>query len=207
MPSTKNIRTSCANLFRSAEAWNVTTTLITAFFLACGVIALTQTCYVPDNDTKSVECASQTTVLFADKWVLVVLIAAITFVIIMMYQILVAAGITCSGLCNNKRHTITLSLLTAVSATVFANFTISTLDKIPTTPISDPDACFVCPHGRDSANVALMYVAIAVAFAGFLATIFLTCCNGSSDSSNDLELKMIPNDDEGDGAKVESLND
>ena len=107
---------SCKELFSGARAWNATTTILTAFFLVVGTLLLTQSCFVPDNGMNAADCASQTSVLLADSWVLIVLVATGAFILIAVYQILVAVGVTCDGFCNNERHTIFLSLVAAVCA-------------------------------------------------------------------------------------------
>ena len=186
----------CRRLFVNVQAWNVTTTLFTAFFLVVATIVLLKSCYVPNNDMTTIACASQTNLLFEDSWVLVVLICVVAFVLIVMYQILVAAGVTCDGWCNNKRHTVFLSLLAAISAAVFADFVDHTLRNIPTSAIADPDACYVCPNGQDSGKIALLYIGVIVAFIGFAATVILACSKKNEDTSPQPLKNMLVGDND-----------
>ena len=197
MSCTDTLRKWARECCGSVEAWNVTTTLFTAFFLAVGTVLLVQKCYVPDNQTLSSECASKTTVLFADKWVLVVLIACVAFAFIVMYQILRGVGLTCMASCKNKRHNVFLAFLAAACAAVYADFVASTLRRVPTSPIEDPDACFVCPNGRSQNNLAVVFIGVAFAFVGAGITMVVACKSETADSNNripmqDMNATLVP---------------
>lgn len=183
----------CLDLCHSPQAWNVTTTLLTAFFLIVGTILLVQNCYVPDNGTLSSECASQASILFASKYAVAYVIASIALSIIVLYQILVAAGITCDGMCNNSRHTIVLALVSAISAAVYADFVHDTLQKVPTSPIGNPEACYVCPNGRDDANLGVLFTAVVFAFLGFVSTIIVSCMD-HEDTQTSGHVQLVTED-------------
>ena len=161
----------CCNV----HGWNVTTTIVATLFLIVGTLVLTQTCYVPDNGASSANCAGQTSVLLYDSSVLVALVAVIALCITLLFQILVLAGCTCDGWCNNQRHTVVLSIVTFVAAVTYANFVQEELDKLPTSQISDPDACLVCPHGKETDNLLALWIGPVVAFFGVAATMWVSC--------------------------------
>ena len=193
--STPTARPHCKTLWEcclNVQAWNVTTTLVTAFCLALATVLLVQDCYVPDNDVSSVECASKTSVLFADEWVLVVLIALIALCFIVLYQILVTAGFTCDNWCKNKRHTVFLAFIAAICAAVYADFVHSTLKKVPTSPISDPDACFVCPDGQDPSILGGLYFGVVFAFFGAGVTLVVSCTGNRQENGSfkDSSIKL-----------------
>ena len=183
---------SWRSLCNSAIAWNTTTTILSAFFLALGTVLLTQECFVPSTNTLKSACASQATVLFADYWVLVVLIACCAFILIVIHQILVVSGLTCDGVCKNKRHVVVLSGVTAICAAIYADFVDHTLKEIPTTAIQQPDTCFVCPDGTDPTNLAALWIGVVCAFAGFVVSLVLVCSNnGRRDDGVDIMTEQF----------------
>lgn len=171
---------------RSPRVCNVGTTILSAGLLIIGTVALMQSCFVPDNDTTSLECASKTTVLFAEEWVIVVLISGIALVLIFFYQILVFGGCTCMSKCDNNRHTVTLSLITGISSTIYVDFVKNTLDKIETSAIANADACYVCPQGHDPLRQSILYCGAVIAWVGFVGCLVISCGQGNSKSHDDL---------------------
>ena len=171
----RNEDTTLRQLCCNVQGWNVTTTIVAAFFLVIGTLVLTQTCYVPDNGVSSANCAGQTSVLLYDSNVLIALVAVVALCITLLFQVLVLMGCTCDGWCNNKRHTVAMSMVTFVAAVTYASFVQNELKKIPTSSISDPDACLVCPHGRETENLAALWFGPVSAFLGFAITSYLTC--------------------------------
>ena len=136
-------RPTCRELFSSAVAWCATSTIITGFFLCLGTILLVEECFVPDTDKPSAQCASETTTLLSNRFVMFLLIALITFILVFLSQILVAIGWTCDSMCNNERHTVFVTLLSAVSSSLYVNYLTRELNDIPKSFVGNPDACLI----------------------------------------------------------------
>ena len=188
-------KVKCYDLFKSAVAWSATSIILAGALLCIGTIALVQTCYVPDNEMSTVECASETTTLLKNKFVLFMLIAMATFILVFFYEILVAIGFTCDGLCNNVRHTVVITLVASIAATAYTEYLVKTLRDIPTSTISNPDSCLVCPNGRDHGTIFWLVLGCVIAWTGFAATLII-CCQPSSDNTDGLRESMIDQDED-----------
>lgn len=187
----------CCNV----HGWNVSTTVVCTLFLILGTIVLTQTCYVPDNGVSSANCAGQTSVLLYDSSLLVALVAVVALCLTLLFQLLVLVGCTCEGWCNNTRHTVALSIVTFVAAVVYANFVQEELSRLPTSQISDPDACFVCPHGKETNNLVALWIGPVVALFGVAATLWVSCfrqCFDNDSISVSLHEQLESSNDLGD---------
>ena len=159
----------------NAKAWNVTTTILAGGCLIAGTVVMVQTCTVPDNNTPSYECAGQTTELISNELIFALLISMAAFILIFLYEILVAIGMTCDSCCRNERHTVFIALLAAISATVYADYAMQEMDRVPRTAISNPDACFVCPDGDSPTAKGLFYTAIVITWLGVATCMYVVC--------------------------------
>ena len=189
-------RVKCCDLVKNAVTWSATSIILTGALLSIGSVALLQTCYVPENDVSTIECASKTTTLMKNKFVLFALIAMATLILLFFYEILVAVGFTCDGMCNNVRHTVFITLIAGIASTAYTEYLVKTLDSVPTSTINNPDACLVCPNGRDHGRIFWLVRGCIVAWTGFVATLII--CFQPSDERGDVLKEVMIEQDEND---------
>lgn len=196
------------DLCGSPEAWNVTTTLFSGFLIIIGFYFLTRTCFVPENDTPTLDCAAHSAYLVPDKaHTFYFLVCTFMFFAIFLFQLLVMCGITCDGFCNNKRSSVFLAAVSLGLVIYFVVFLDGILNQVPKTSIADPDACLVCPDADDPWSRFLLTLSTIVSGIGLVGT--LVTCYVSSDRDwasskgyrahlNSFELRQqctIPQDD------------
>ncbi len=174
-----------ADLLVHAKVWNATTTILAGGLLIAGTTTMVQTCTVTDSDTPSYECVGQTSELISNELIFALLISMGAFIFIFLYEILVAAGMTCDLCCKNERHTITVALAAAISATVYVDYAVKEMDIVPTTAVSNPEACFVCPDAKSDTGKGLLYSAVTCTWVGFAACCYIVCCMYNSNDNND----------------------
>lgn len=136
-------------------------------------------------------CASETNSLFDTSWVLVVLVSAAGITIITLYAVLDAGGLCVGQMCNNQRSAITLSVLTAVFAGVYANFVLKKLGDVPDTIVDHPRACFVCPNGKSQGWRALLVAGPTAAVMSIFVTSALHCHFHEQKSVADDHTEML----------------
>jgi len=189
---------------RNTKMWvtpkivNRTTTVAVTLCLVIATNRLTHGCsYVETVFVANPQmCATQTNSLFDTSWVLAVLLSAAGVVLITLYAVLDAGGLCVSGLCNNQRSAITLSVLTAIFAGIYADFVLEKLDDVPDTAIDHPKACFLCPNGKSTAWRGILIVGPTTAVMGIFVTFILHCltdiANNSSSGEKAERLIRVP---------------